>query len=727
LRYIIEKKTGSSEEIKNKWLELEQGKKSTKSTAAVVPLIQTKWNQAPYYNELCPLDPETNRRTYTGCVATAMAQIMKYWNYPANGTGFHSYNHESYGTIPANFGSTTYNWASMPNSITGSNSAVATLMFHCGVSVDMDYGPDGSGAYTSAIAPALKTYFGYSSSAEEKRRSSYTDLQWKELLKTELDAGRPLHYAGYDVNVGHAFICDGYDINDLFHFNWGWGGSADGYFAISMLNPFTCEFNSNHKAVIGIQPPSGSQSCDMRLYNNVTPSSATISYGKSFSVTTNIANYGSNTFNGDYCAAIFDNSDNFIEYVQILENRALQGGYRYVNDIVFSNSGLLSILPGTYRIGVFYRPAAGNWILIANNSGYNNLVQVTVVSKNDIELNSSLKITPGTTLLNGQPVSVNLNIRNDGSTTFTGDYRVVLFTFDGKFSRTIGVKSGNSLPAGYTYTSPYLTFNTPAVTANPGTYLLAVQHKLASGTWELTGSTYYTNPVRVIVKRSPWLPDAYESNDNIGQASNLPVNFINNIATINTTGSNCHTGSDYDYYKINLAAGYEYIITARLHDSYNSGNGNSYTLDALFTFSTDGTNWSDTFDDVMPGNITMVNGGTVYFKTAPYFSGAKGTYLLDLNITRNIITGIFKNDPLKVLNIYPNPASDFINIDPRGLDKKIVGIRLFNINGQPVVTLNPETNDQLITMTLSHLSDGTYLLYLKLSDGIITRKIIIKK
>ena len=154
-----------------------------------------------------------------------MAQIMKFWNYPETGSGFHSYNHPAYGTLSANFGSTTYQWSLMPNVVSSSNSAVATLMYHCGVSVNMVYdiaAKGGSSAQTLDVAAALKTYFGYSSTVEGKYRKDYTDAQWIDLLKTELNAGRPVQYAGTGSSGGHSFVCDGYNSNDFFHMNWGW-------------------------------------------------------------------------------------------------------------------------------------------------------------------------------------------------------------------------------------------------------------------------------------------------------------------------------------------------------------------------------------------------------------------------------------------------------------------------------------------------------------------------
>jgi hypothetical protein len=296
IRSIIEQNIQPTNQIVDEWQSLISGdnlNSSTKAKASVNPLMQTKWNQSPYYNALCPSN------SVTGCVATAMAQIMKYWNYPATGSGFHSYNHNTYGTLSANFGSTSYQWGSMPNSVNSTNNAVATLMYQVGVSVDMDYSPQSSGAYViSASSPvthcseyALKTYFGYKNSLQGIQRVDYNQTQWLNLIKKELDASRPILYAGFGNGGGHCFVADGYDNSDYIHFNWGWGGSYDGYFQINALNPSgtgtgggSGGYNSGHQAVIGIEPPTGSQTFDMALYDYITPSSSTIYYGQSFKI-----------------------------------------------------------------------------------------------------------------------------------------------------------------------------------------------------------------------------------------------------------------------------------------------------------------------------------------------------------------------------------------------------------------------------------------------------------
>ncbi len=243
--------------VSNEWNQLVSNSVSQGLVlAAVAPLLTTTWNQGCYYNTSCPADASGPcSHVYTGCVATAMAQIMKYWNYPETGAGSHSYTHSTYGTLSANFGTTTYNWSLMPNNVSSANSSVATLMYHCGVSVEMDYSPSGSAASTNYVPYALINYFKYQNTASYVYKSSYTSSGWINMLKAELNASRPVQYRGSGPDGGHSFVCDGYDNSDNFHFNWGWSGNYNGYFAIGSLNPGSYDFNSSNGAVINIKPP----------------------------------------------------------------------------------------------------------------------------------------------------------------------------------------------------------------------------------------------------------------------------------------------------------------------------------------------------------------------------------------------------------------------------------------------------------------------------------------
>ncbi|MBR3725372.1 MAG: fibronectin type III domain-containing protein, partial [Bacteroidales bacterium] len=254
--------------IGSQWSMLENGQDFFDDADVIVsPLVQTQWNQGSYYNDLCPQNA-SGTRAVTGCVATAMAQIMKYWDHPLRGTGSHSYTSSRYGTLTVDFGGADYHWANMPISLNASSTpqqveAVATLMYHCGVAVNMNYGPSESSAYSHGSDPsaeaAFKTYFNYAPSLYGAMKSSYADTVWKRMLITELNEMRPLFYRGEGGYGGHAFILDGYDIDTLFHINWGWGGGNDGYYSLSALIPdpyysLDYSFTSYQGALFGVKP-----------------------------------------------------------------------------------------------------------------------------------------------------------------------------------------------------------------------------------------------------------------------------------------------------------------------------------------------------------------------------------------------------------------------------------------------------------------------------------------
>lgn len=217
----------------------------------IAPLLETKYNQGEPYNNQCPVikytDGTTWGRAVTGCVATAMAQMMCYWKYPATGQGSHSYICKPNGgqsfTESMDFSTVTFDWDNMLPAYTSGNytdtqaDAVAELMHACGVSVDMTYSPRASGAVTNNVADALKTYFKYDPSVAYISRIMFTNAEWEQLIYNELAQARPVEVGGQSSSSGHAFVCDGYQGDHYFHFNWGWGGMGDGYFLFCALNP----------------------------------------------------------------------------------------------------------------------------------------------------------------------------------------------------------------------------------------------------------------------------------------------------------------------------------------------------------------------------------------------------------------------------------------------------------------------------------------------------------
>ena len=212
---------------------------------SVSPMLSSLWAQGTPYSLLCPEDPSgTGGHVVTGCGATSMSQIMHYWRYPKTGTGSHSYYASGYGTQSANFGETIYNWTGMQNTCDHENPyPTAVLNWHAGISIDMNYGPSGSGAQPGDVDDAFRNYFRYND-AQYFSRYNYSQATWTEMIKEQLDISHPVLYIGYNESGGgHAFVCDGYQDDDFFHFNFGWGGSSNGYYTLQDIYGFHVDQN----------------------------------------------------------------------------------------------------------------------------------------------------------------------------------------------------------------------------------------------------------------------------------------------------------------------------------------------------------------------------------------------------------------------------------------------------------------------------------------------------
>lgn len=269
IEYVRDNEIAATQDIIDEWTMVEKSGRIVKDRdgGTVGPIVETTWNQNYPYNYLCPEDEAgPGGRVYAGCVATAMSQVMRYWNHPVVGSGSHSYTPDdywsgvTYPTQTANFGETYYNFEKMPLYLDSLSTEeeifyIAQLQWHCGIAVDMMYGNNGSGAYSEDVPYAINHYFGYNYGSMIYQWD-YSNAEWAEALKAELDQNRPLYYSGQDDygNGGHAFVCDGYDENNFFHYNWGWGGRDDAFCAIGALNTTKYSFNSWNSAIFDFYP-----------------------------------------------------------------------------------------------------------------------------------------------------------------------------------------------------------------------------------------------------------------------------------------------------------------------------------------------------------------------------------------------------------------------------------------------------------------------------------------
>lgn len=276
--------------------EARQWRAERAGTAAVAPLLGgIKWNQSAPYNNMCPIYSGT-KRAVTGCVATAMAQVMMYHQYPEKlKATIKAYNTQTYGfQIPEISSGATYDWDNMLPDYSKSDynsaqaDAVAKLMYHCGAAVKMDYGPSSGANVTPTI---LATYFGYDADLmQDLTRTVFTLQQWMTLIDNELKAKRPILYSGQASDGGHEFVCDGSDGNGLYHINWGWGGYQDGYFDLTILQPkkggagsgsAKDGYNRDCSMIIGIAPDNGKVDKPLASY----PQIMSLNYGNDCGIT----------------------------------------------------------------------------------------------------------------------------------------------------------------------------------------------------------------------------------------------------------------------------------------------------------------------------------------------------------------------------------------------------------------------------------------------------------
>lgn len=379
----------------------------------IAPLLETKYNQGEPYNNQCPVINYANGsewgRAVTGCVATAMAQMMRYWKYPATGQGSHSYICEPNGgqsfTESMDFSTVTFDWDNMLPVYTYGNytdtqaDAVARLMHACGVSVDMGYTPNESGANSQAVPVALERYFKYDSSIAYASRTLFSNAEWEQLVYNELAASRPVQVSGSGSQGGHAFVCDGYQGDHYFHFNWGWGGTSDGYFMFCALNPGTLGigggaggFNYNQGVIYNVFPPGQGTPQSIDMPNPVMVCNGDFTYGvkSGYESWGNVFypaydggfeaffNAGTKDFTGSM-GIVFENrqtSEQYIGDTNDFAQNVLPPGYGI---IAFVPSLPADITDGEYKVYPVYRNNNDEtWTMMPSGDGFTNYLYMTV-------------------------------------------------------------------------------------------------------------------------------------------------------------------------------------------------------------------------------------------------------------------------------------------------------------------------------------------------------------
>lgn len=356
---------------------------------AIAQLCPVTWGQTSPFNDDCP--SISGVPTLSGCVATAMAQIMKTHNYPSSGKGSNSYSWRGQ-TLSFDFSSHRFNWNAMNPYYTESaddgtpesRKAVAELMFACGISVDMQYGISSSGASATRTASSMIRYFDYGSSTTMLDRSYFSLLDWENYIYRSLAKGAPVLYTGEGTVMAHAFVCDGYSADGYFHFNWGWNGDYDGYFLLSALTPGSYNtadkgFNKNQRALVNALPPNEGGKDSLIIF--ACTGSVKGSYDSSSSVLTITGPYkyfGSMTAKCDFAVMVTDAEGNTKIYPDYSTN--LVG---YMGEVKQAKATVNDLEDGVYTVTAAVNQGEGGnkeWIPVSSAPGVVSTLVMTMAN-----------------------------------------------------------------------------------------------------------------------------------------------------------------------------------------------------------------------------------------------------------------------------------------------------------------------------------------------------------
>ncbi|MFA4851552.1 MAG: C10 family peptidase, partial [Bacteroidales bacterium] len=771
IKYIIDSQLDNTQTLQE-WNKIRNDQMPS-AKSIVGPYCNTTWDQSPYYNNLCP------GGSVTGCVATAMAQIMKKWNYPTTGVGSHTYTDATYGALTVNFGSQTYNWAQMPTYLQASSTAtqktaVATLMYHCGVSVNMQYSTSGSGAYTQDVPDALINYFAYQNTAELQYKAAFTNTNWINMLERELDAARPVLYSGDDGTAGHAFVCDGYNTStNQFHFNWGWSGMDNGYFTIGSLNTSQGNFNNNNSAVVRITPPLNGPIADF------TASTTTPAVGGTVTFTDYSTNNPTNwtwTFDGGTPSTYSGQTPPAITY-------STAGTYQ-VSLTVTNGNGTDTKIRSMY-INVGGTPSA--WI--KQNSGFakhsRGISQISIVDPNIVwaaayngvsstnpiqeftkTVNGGTTWTPGTITFTG---SENYGIANLHAfsnlicyacmfpSAANGGY--IVKTTDGGITWTI--QSSANFSTSWANFVHFFDANNGVCVGDPTTTpfeFMIYTTSNGGSTWTQVNVNNIPGPSNgetAIVNQFDAFGNTIWFGTSMGKVFKSTDKGLTWTVTVTGLGTSAVVTPVFKDASTGIATGTNNSTGAYIGMKKTTNGGSSWT-----TLTPTGIYLKNPNLDFVPGTTSMWVDGSSYPGTGSSYSNNDCTSFVDIDTASTIQYtcvkfydintgwagsfnagvadgGIYKWDPSIIvgvneqpetsqeqISIYPNPTNDFINIKFFGITSVKANISVYNLMGKKVIDreFNPLLNDNL-KLDISDNVAGIYLITVNTGKSLITKRI----
>lgn len=692
--------------------------------SSVSPLVKTKWNQDSPYNNLCPLDG--GKRSVTGCVATALAQIMKYHEWPKKGTGSRTYTTRTKKlSVSANFGTTTYDWNNMRNTYSSSYStteanAVATLMKHAGVASLMDYTNRESAAYDSDAGYGLINYLGYNPNMQMYMRDYCSNTTWRNLLKEQLNAKLPLYYTGQGKDGGHAFVCDGYDSRDLFHINWGWGGANDGYFQIDLMNPSSPGigggsggYSKSQSVFCDVRKPySGSKATyilNLSPDNNtktIWTTTKTISKNSTFNVHIQYYNYGLNKFDGKVCVAI-KLSDSKVSVLKSFDV-SLDPNWGHP-DLNFKDLKVPTDLKdGKYKIYALYKhKSASSWSYMGVKQGCDEYLTLKVSGNNvylgtqgdddddeeeeTFSLSVTNKVQATGKIIQNKTASFSATLKNVGKGSYSGKLGVYMVSSsDSKKTQLIMSSFDYYMGAG---SSKSYTVS-GKVTLAPGSYMVYPAYEQNGKTYYIDSGTKITiesekEDIKLAVEKVIY---SYDKRIEKGEK----VMFFGEVKN---TGK-----ADYkDYlglYLVNkLDNKQNQLITTTFERSVFAGKSSLFSVEDIIR--------------VIPGT---------YYAYITYMEDGKTAYLKNPYSTitvYDVTTGNDRVDSNDFFRIYMERNTETLFIK----GKSIKQIQLYSLSGSLVFSSGYKEESE-IQVPMDKYPTGYYVVVVQTKDGVYSQKII---
>lgn len=672
IQYVREHKLTATPDIVAEWKMVNETgslNRSGQTRAVVDQLCQTLWNQNFPWNSQCPEDEVgSGGHVYAGCVATAMGMVMKYWEWPAQGVGSHSYHPQGYPQQSANFGETEYHFELMPNTLDSTSTEeeyfeIAQLLHHLGISVDMQYSGEGSGAYSEDVPDALRNYFRYDCDNHITNYNywgwgGYSNEEWANMLKEGgLDELMPLYYSGQDDNGhgGHAYVCDGYDENDYFHFNWGWSGRDNAWCPIGALNTTRYAFNTFNGFTGHIVPNNGEYYARPDSVLNMQTAEMSSLDGVRLSWTNPTTDLNGNDLTNITSVTIRRN------FEVIAELTDAQVGA----DMAYDDNGLE---PGLYEYAIY----------VTNEAG----ISRTTYRK----------------ILVGEKCNVVFRLHDDGEDGWKGA-AISVTSESGQRIAIITMTEGSDLVVDL----PLLRGNLNFIW-NHGWYH-AYEEYDTDFECSFTILDYEGNELYTSADLEDGIFMTYENNCEEGPLTCYPVQNLQ---------------GDYQWHDDEEYGAYiswdRPDITANLHHFKVLRSTGVYKDEVLVAeIPYDGNNSYEYFDNT----YDLIQSEFVYYSVNCVYIRGEEQCESEWSDVGFWITDIEENTD-KNIDVYPNPTNGLLNIEGQGT----MHITVSNLLGQKLQEVTAEGS---IVLDLSRFESGMYLVRIETENGVTIQKVNVRK